>query len=70
MLDYSPKKVRPKHLDLESFNEDKTSNSEVIVPDSKEIQTLREQLVEQEAIDRIFQKEREEKIMKSYEEKK
>ena len=66
---YSPEKVRPKHLEPESFNDEKTSSSEFTIPDPKENEILRIQLAQQEAIDRRFQKEREKKIMKAYEEK-
>ena len=69
MSNYSPRKVRPKHLEPESFNDEKTTNSKFMVPDPNENEILRIQLVEQEATDRSFQKEREEKIMKAYEEK-
>ena len=69
MSDYSPKKVRPKHLEPESFNDEKTSSFEFTIPNPDESDILRIQLAKQEAIDRRFQKEREEKIMKAYEEK-
>ena len=54
MLYYSPKKVRPKHLELESFNDEKTSSFEFTIPDLDENDILRIQLVEKEAIDRRF----------------
>lgn len=67
--DYSLEKVRPKHLELESFNDEKTSSSKFTVLDANENEILRVQLAKKEAIDRRFQKEGEEKIMKAYEEK-
>ena len=70
MLDYLPRKVRPKNLEPKSFNDEKTSSSKFTFPNPNENEILRIQLAEKEAIDRRFQKEREEKIMKSYEEKK
>ena len=36
MSDYSPEKVRPKHLEPESFNDEKTSSSKFTVPDPNE----------------------------------
>ena len=69
MLDYSPKRVRSKYLEPKFFNEDKTSGSKLTIRDPNEIQILREKFAEQEAIDRIFLKGREEIITKNYEEK-
>ena len=69
MLDSSAERIRPSYLEPKSFNEDKTSGSELIVPDPNELQILREKCAEQEAIDRIFLKIREKIITKNYEEK-
>ena len=68
--DYSPEKVRPRHLEPESFNDEKTSGSEFTIPDPDENEILRAQLAKQEVIDKRFQKEREEVITKNYEENK
>ena len=70
MLDSSLKRTKPRHLELESFSDERTSSLDFIVPDPYEIDILGMQLAEQEAIDRRLQKEREEKIMKAFEEKK
>lgn len=70
MSDYSPKKVRCRHLEPESFNDEKTSGSKFTITDPNENGNLKAQLAEQEAINRGFQKEREEVITKEYEEKK
>ena len=64
------KRARPRHLEPESLSDDKTSSSDFTIPNPDDIETLRMQLAEQEAIDRRLQKEREEKIMKAFEEKK
>ena len=69
MLDYSPKRVRPKHLEPESFNDENTSSFEFTIPNLDENEILIMQIAEKKAIDRKFQKEMEDKIMKSYEEK-
>ena len=60
MLDYSPKKVSSKNLEPESFNDEKTSSSKFTIPDPDENEILRMQLAGKEAINRKFQKEREE----------
>ena len=57
------------HLDPESFNDGKTTSSEFTIPDPNEIEVLRMQVAKEEAIKRKFQKEREEKVIKAYEEK-
>ena len=41
MLDYSPKKVRPEHLEPESFNDEKTSSSKFTIPNPDENEILR-----------------------------
>ena len=69
MSDSSLKGTRPRHLEPKSFSDDKTSSSDFTILDQDEIEILRRQLVEQEAIDRRLQKEREEKIMKAFQEK-
>lgn len=69
LSNYSQEEVRPRHVDPESFNDEKTASFEFTIPDPDEIKILKMQLVEKEAINKKFQKEREEKIMKSYEEK-
>ena len=69
MLDSSLKGARPRHLEPKSFSDDKTSSSDFTIPDPDEIEVLRRQLAEQEAIDRRLHKEREENIMKAFEEK-
>ena len=56
--DYSPERIVPRHLELESFNEDKTSDSELNAPDPNELLVLREKCVEQEANNRKFLKVR------------
>ena len=56
MSDSSLKRIRPRHLEPKSFSDDKTSSLDFIVPDPKDIDFLRMQLVEQEAIDRRLQK--------------
>lgn len=42
MLDCSPEKVRPKHLDPKSFNDEKITGSEFTVPNPDENEMLRE----------------------------
>lgn len=69
MSDYSLERLRRKHLETEIFNDEKTSSFEFTIPYPDENEILRMQLAEKEAFDRKFQKEREENIMKSYEEK-
>ena len=69
MSDSSLKGARPRNLEPESFSDDKTSSSNFTIHDLDEIETLRRQLAEQEAIDRRLQKEREENIVKALEEK-
>ena len=69
MLDSSLKRTRSRHLEPKSYSDERTSSSNFIIPDPNEIDLLRMQLVEKEAIDRRSQKEREENIMKSFEEK-
>ena len=52
MSDSSLKGVRPRHLEPESFSDDKTSSSKFTIPNPDEIEILRRQLAKQEAIDR------------------
>ena len=59
----------PRHLKPESFNEDKTSESELTVPDPNEFLVLREKCAEQETDNRKCLKAREEQITKYFEEK-
>ena len=44
MSDSSLKRTRPRHLEPESFSDDKTSSSDFIVPNLDEIDVLRMQL--------------------------
>ena len=44
MSDLSLKGARPRHLELESFSDDKTSSSDFTIPDQDEIEILRRQL--------------------------
>ena len=69
LSDFSQEEVGPKHLDPESFNDEKTASSEFTIPDLDEIEILRMQLVEQESINKKLQKEGEERIIKAFEEK-
>ena len=66
---YSPERSIPKRLELESFNDVKTSGSEFTVPDSDEIHILEAECAEQEAIKRRKQQAREELIQKHREKK-
>ena len=69
MSDYSPEKVGPRHLEPKSFNDEKTFGSKFSIPDLDENENLKAHLAKKEAINRRFYKEREEVIMKNYEEK-
>ena len=70
MSDHSPKRTRHKHLEPESCNDERTTSFEFTIPNPNRVNILRMQLVEKEAIDRRLQREREEVIMKDFEEKK
>ena len=67
--DYSPERIAPRHLEPERFNEDKTSDSELTVPNPNELLILREKCAEQEAENRQRLKARDEEITKHFEEK-
>ena len=67
--DYSPERQIPNYLELENFNDAKTSGSDFTVPDSDEIQILEAQCAEQEAIRRKRQQVRDELIRKNHEKK-
>ena len=67
--DYSLERIIPRHLEPEIFNEDKTFDSELIVPDPNELLVLREKCVEQEANIRRCRKAKEEKITRHVKEK-
>ena len=67
--DFSPERTIPRHLEPKSFNEDKTSDSKLTIPDPNELLVLREKCAEQEAITRRCIKAREEQITNNFEEK-
>ena len=67
--DFSPRKMVSRHLEPESFNEYKTSDSELTVPDPNELLILRERCAEQEAENRQRLKARDEEITRHFEEK-
>ena len=67
--DFSPEEVRPRHLDPESYNDEKTTGSEFTIPDPDENEILRAQLAKKEATNKRFRKEKEERVMKVYQEK-
>ena len=69
LLDLSPKKIIPRHLEPESCTDAKTSSYEFTIPNLNEMDLLRMQLTDEEFIDRRLQKEREESIIKAFEEK-
>ena len=54
MIDHSPERIRPRHLEPKIFYDGKTSSSKFTIPDSDENENLKMHLVEQENIDRKF----------------
>ena len=52
MLDSSLKRTRSRHLELECYSDERISSSDFTIPDPNEIDLLRMQLAEKEAIDK------------------
>ena len=59
ILDDSLERIRPKNLEPESCNDERTSDSDFTIPHINEVDLLRMQLFEKDTIDRRLQRERE-----------